>query len=184
MLIHKFKYACLVSLMGFTLLGCNKNDEPKVSQNENLSLTKMKEIKSELDKAYGDDASKLELAKLDLSTEKITECEVYVGSAIGGVLNGFTKGVLNKETANNVWLSFSATGLTLKHIENNINLDKNLQSKLGDMYLKQMPLMDMNNQILPVATNCVNYFKPLTLALIKEKKIDVEFLKTQHNFFH
>ena len=49
MLIHKFKYACLVSLMGFTLLGCNKNDEPKVSQNENLSLTKMKEIKSELE---------------------------------------------------------------------------------------------------------------------------------------
>ena len=40
--------------MGFTLLGCNKNDEPKVSQNENLSLSELKEVKSELDKAYGD----------------------------------------------------------------------------------------------------------------------------------
>ena len=40
--------------MGFTLLGCNKNDEPKVSQNENLSLSELKELKSELDKAYGD----------------------------------------------------------------------------------------------------------------------------------
>ena len=54
MLIHKLKNACLISLMGFTLLGCNKNDEPKVSQNENLSLSELKEVKSELDKAYGD----------------------------------------------------------------------------------------------------------------------------------
>ena len=57
MLTHKLKYLCLLSLMGFLLLGCNKSDETEVSQNGDLSLSKMKELKSELDKAYGEDSN-------------------------------------------------------------------------------------------------------------------------------
>jgi len=121
------------------------------------------------------------LGRLNVDENYAAKCLVYLPTVLGGIFNGYARGGLNVENANNMWFYYGITTLALEwYVKEKASFDVNAYNRYREVYRVDVRGGYNDNLAQPTA-ECARTFEPLTRALYLEKLIDGDKFKKVFN---